>query len=113
MKHSGPPIPEAAQERPLRFLDFIRFAALLSLCISPLVALLVTLVGANGSDGGIWEVGIFVAFFPIWAGALGVGCLVMIPVWIWRLWISLARKNAMKTAPQKPDWDQWEGGLYL
>jgi hypothetical protein len=93
-------------------MDFMRFAALLSLCILPLVALLVMLAGSNRPNDAIWGVAVFLALFPIWVGTLGVACLVMIPVWIWRLLDRCAQKTAFKTTPQRPLWDQWIDGPY-
>jgi hypothetical protein len=112
MKNSGPPIPTTKHERPLRFLDFIRFATLLTLCIFPVVILVAVLLGAKHFDRTVWVLGVFLAVFPIWVGTLTVGCLVMIPVWIWRLWNRLSGESAGETTPQKQLWDQWMDGPY-
>jgi hypothetical protein len=110
MKHSGLPIPTTGHERPLSFSDFIRVATVLTLCICPLVFLLAVLLGAQRLDRTVWEIVTFLTLFPIWVGALTVGCLVMIPVWIWRLCKRLFVKNAAKTTPQKQLWDRWIDG---
>jgi hypothetical protein len=110
MKHSGPPIPTTRHDRPLSFSDFIRVAAFLTLCIFPVVILLAASLAAKHHDRTIWEIATFVTLFPIWVGTLTVGCLVMIPVWIWRLCKRLTGKNAGKTIPQKQLWDRWIDG---
>ena len=107
MKHSGPPIPTARHERPIRFWDFIRVAAFLTLCMFPIVILLAASLTAKRHDRTLWEIATFLTLFPIWMGTLTVGCLVMIPVWIWRLCKRLPRTSAAKTTPQKQLWDRW------
>jgi hypothetical protein len=110
MKQSGPPIPTARHERPLRFWDFIRVAAFLTLCIFPFAILLAALLTAKRHDHTVWEVATFLTLFPIWVGTLTVGCLVMIPVWIWRLCKRLSGTNAGKNIPQGRLWDRWMDG---
>ena len=85
MKLSRPPILTTRQGHPLSFLDFIRFAAILTLCIFPVVILLTALLAFKNLDGTVWALAAFLALFPVWVGTLTVGCVVMIPVWIWRL----------------------------
>ena len=110
MKHSGPPIPTTRHDRPLSFSDFIRVAAFLTLCIFPVVILLTASLAAKHHDRTIWEIATFVTLFPIWVGTLTVGCLVMIPVWIWRLCKRFSGTSAAKTIPQKQLWDRWLDG---
>ncbi len=83
----------------------------MTLCIFPAVILLVALLAAEHPDRPVWGLATFLTLFPIWVGALTVGGLVMIPVWIWRLSKRLFVKNAAKTTPQKQLWDQWLDGL--
>jgi hypothetical protein len=110
MKHSGLPIPAKTHERPLRFWDFVRVAAFLTLCISPLVILLTASLAAKHHDGGVWGIAAFLTLFPIWVGTLTVGCLVMIPLWIWRLCKRLSGTISPKSTPQKQLWDRWVDG---
>jgi uncharacterized membrane protein YhaH (DUF805 family) len=110
MKHSQTPIQTRDDDRPLRFLDFIRVAAFLTLCIFPFVFLLAASLTAKRHDRTLWELTTFLTLFPIWVGTLTVGCLVMIPVWIWRLCKRLARKGAGKPIPYGRLWDRWMDG---
>jgi hypothetical protein len=54
----------------------------------------------------LWLLGVL----AVWLGTLSVGCVVMTPVWIWRLCKRLAGKIAGKTTPQGRLWDQWMDG---
>jgi uncharacterized membrane protein YhaH (DUF805 family) len=110
MKHSQTPIQTRNDERPLRFWDFIRGAAFLTVCIFPIVILLAASLTAKRHDRTLWEIATFLTLFPIWVGTLTVGCLVMIPVWIWRLCKRLSGTNAAKTTPQGRLWDRWIDG---
>ena len=112
MKHSGPPITANRDKRPLSFLDFIRFAAILTVCVLPIVILPAALLASKSLDHAVWGIGIFLVLFPIWVGTLTVGCLVMIPVWIWRRWNRPTGKSGAETTPQKQLWDQWMDGPY-
>jgi len=61
----------------------------------------------------VWAVGPALWFFAVlavWIGTLTVGCLVMIPVGIWRLSKRLARTGAGRTVPQGQLWDRWMDG---
>jgi hypothetical protein len=98
-----------ADERPLRFRDFIRWAAILTLGVTAITLV----IAAVQSDVEVWAVSAalwFLAVLAIWVGTISVGCLVMIPVEIWRLGKRLSGKNAEKTAPQRLLWDQWIDG---
>jgi hypothetical protein len=110
MNHSGLQIPATRHERPLSFSDFIRVAAFLTLCNFPVATLLGASLAAKRPDSTVWGVATFLTLFPIWVGTLTVGCLVMIPVWIWRLCQRLSGKHAAKTKPQNQLWDQWIDG---
>ena len=110
MKHSKPSIPTKGVDRPLRFLDFVRFAAILTLGLAPIVILLTALLAAQRHDPAMWVLGAFLVLVPVWFGTLSVACLVMIPVWIWRLCHRPLRKSAAGTTSQKPLWDQWIDG---
>jgi hypothetical protein len=51
-----------------------------------------------------------VTILVVWIVALTIGCLVMIPVGIWRLRQRLARERAWKVTPQGQLWDRWMDG---
>ncbi len=57
-----------------------------------------------------------IAFFAVllvfasWVGTLIVGCLIMVPVWIWRFGKHLAQARIRVTVPQGRLWDQWMDG---
>lgn len=110
MKHSGLGIPTTRRNRPLSFSYFIRAAAFLTLCISPIVTLLAALLFAKNLDGSVWGMAAFLTVVPIWVGTLTVGCLVMIPVWIWRLCQRISGPKAAKPSYEKQLWDQWMDG---
>ena len=95
-------------ERPLRFWDFIRWAAILTLSVTAITVV----IAAVGSDVEVWALSAtlwVLAVLAIWVGTMGVGCLVMIPVEIWRLGKRHSGKNAAKTAPRLL-WDKWMDG---
>ena len=52
----------------------------------------------------------FMIVVAVWIGTLTVGCLVMIPVGIWRLSKRLARGGLGETIPQGRVWDRWMDG---
>jgi hypothetical protein len=109
MKQSQPPIPTRSGERPLSFWDFIRWAALLTLGVTAVTLVIAAVqcyfeVWAIGADLWLFSV------LAVWIGTLTVGCLVMIPVGIWRLSKRLARKGAGRTIPQGQLWDRWMDG---
>jgi hypothetical protein len=110
MKHARLPIPTTKHEHPIRFSDFVRAAAFLTLCIFPVVFLLAAVLAVKRPDRTVWELATFLTFFPIWTGTLTVGCLVMIPVWIWRLCKRLSGNNRAKTTAHEKLWDQWMDG---
>ncbi len=57
-----------------------------------------------------------IAFFTVllvfasWVGTLIVGCLIMIPVWIWWFGKRLAQTGLKRTIPKERLWDQWMDG---
>ena len=100
MKHSR------TDERPLSFLDFVRWAAILTLGVTSgtvVIAAVQSNVEVWALSAALW----FLAVVAIWVGTISVGCLVMIPVKIRK---QLSGKNAAKTAPQKLFWDKWMDG---
>ena len=116
MKHSIAPIPTGTDERPLRFWDFIRAAAVVSVCVTVALPVLFVPGAIIYVDKGNPEV-LYIAPFlwflgvlAIWVGTLSVGCLVMIPVGIGSLSKRLARKGAGKTIPEEMLWDRWIDG---
>ncbi len=109
MKHSMRATPTRRHQRPLSFWDFIRFSVFLTFGVT--VAMLVT--AAILGNPFVWAIALFLCPLTIlilWIGTLTVGCLVMIPLAIWRLSKLLARKGAEKTTPQGRLWDQWIDG---
>lgn len=107
MKNAKAPVLTKTGERPLRFRDFIRFAALLTLCIGSLIAIQVmTMAG----DHELWGIAAFLILVPIWVGTLIAGCFVMIPVWVSRFVRRPTRKRVGKTPPEGRVWDQWMDG---
>jgi hypothetical protein len=109
MKGSKPPIPAGTDKRPLSFWDFIRWAALLSLGVTT-VSLVIAAVQCYWE---VWAVAAtlwVVTILAVWIGTLTVGCLVMVPVWIWRLSKRLARQRVRKVTPQEQLWDRWIDG---
>ena len=51
-----------------------------------------------------------VTILVIWIATLTIGCLVMIPLGIWRLSKRLARQDAWKVTPQGRLRDRWIDG---
>ena len=109
MRHSTAYVSTQSEERPLRFLDFIRWASLLTLWVTAVAVL----IAAIKVDPNVWVVtaGLwFLIVFAIWVGILTVGCMIMIPVWIWRLCKRFAKTGAEVTIPQGGLWDRWMDG---
>ena len=109
MKHSKAFSVTRTDKRPLSLWDFARFGALLSLG-SAVVILITASVQGNHE---IWAVASILCLWTtliVWIVALTIGCLVMVPVGIWRLGKRLARKSAEKTIPQGRVWDRWIDG---
>jgi uncharacterized protein (DUF2062 family) len=109
MKHLEGLIPTPTHKRPLSLWDFARFAAFLTFGMT--VAILVT--AAIQGNPYVWAVTAIlcpVTILLVWIVTLTIGCLVMIPVGIWRLSKRLARQGAEKTIFQGPLWDQWIDG---
>ena len=110
MKHSKAPIPTGTDERPLRFWDFIRAAAVVSVCVTVALPVLFVPGVILYVDYGKTEV-LYIAPFlwflsvlAIWVGTLSVGCLVMFPLWDLealqaarptRCWEDHSRRNAL------------------
>jgi hypothetical protein len=109
MKHSQALIPIRRYERPLSFRDFIRWATLLTLgvtAVTIVIAVFQRYFEVWAVAAGLW----FLAVAAIWIGTLAVGCVVMIPVEIWRLGKRLARKRESRVIPQGRLWDRWMDG---
>ena len=109
MKHVRAAIPSGTHKRPLSLWDFARFATLLNLGVT-LAMVMTAVIESNVKTwimaAVLWPVTIFV----VWIVTLTVGCLVMIPVGIWRLSKRLARTGAGRTIPQGQLWDRWMDG---
>jgi hypothetical protein len=112
-------------DRPLRFSVFLRlavaitlFQAIALLCVGLLLtavlgpaSLLVRSYQFNFMD--VWR--IIATFFVLvlyasWVGALIVGGLIMVPVWLWGFGKRLAQKRAQETIPKGWLWDDWIDG---
>jgi hypothetical protein len=109
MKHSQAPIRIRTGERPLRFSDFVRWAAILTLGVTAIM-LVISVVQSNFE---VWALSValwFLSVVAIWIGTLTVGFLVMIPVEMWRLGKQLSGKTDARTSPQKLLWDKWMDG---
>jgi hypothetical protein len=52
----------------------------------------------------------FIIIVAVWIGSLTVGCMVMIPVGIWRLSKRLARGGLGETIASGRLWDRWMDG---
>src|SRR4051794_36803221 len=109
MKNAKAPNPTESQRRQLRLWDFVRFGALLTL--GSTIAILVT-ASVQGNHE-VWAIASILCLWTtlvVWIVALTIGCLVMVPVGIWRLGKRLARQSATKTVPQGRLWDRWIDG---
>ena len=109
MKYIKAPASTRTHKRPLSFWDFARFAAFLTLGV--VLAILVT--AALQGNHEVWSVASILCLgttLIIWIVVLTIGCLVMVPVGIWRLCKRLARRDAAKVTPQGRLWDRWIDG---
>src|SRR3954451_5201797 len=104
MKNAKAPNPTESQRRQLSLWYFVRFGTLLTL--GSTIAILVTACIEGDHEG--WVIASVLCLWTIlivWIVALTIGCLVMVPVGIWRLGKRLARQSATKTVPQGRLWD--------
>jgi len=109
MKHSKAAIPSGTHKRPLSLSAFARFATLLNLGVT--LAMLVTaVIQGNHKTWIIAAVLCPVTILVIWIATLTIGCLVMIPVGIWRLKKRFARQGAWNVTSQGRLWDRWMDG---
>jgi uncharacterized protein (DUF2062 family) len=109
MNHSKASIPTGTHKRPLSLWDFARFAAFLTFGMT--FAILVT--AAIQGNPYVWAVAAILCpltILIVWIVTLTVGCLVMIPVGIWRLSKRLTQTDAGRTTPQGQLWDRWMDG---
>jgi hypothetical protein len=109
MKNAKTPNPTESQRRQLSLWDLVRFGALLTL--GSTIAIFVT-ASVQGNHE-VWAIASMLCLWTtlvVWIVALTIGCLVMVPVGIWRLGKRLARKSAEKTIPQGRVWDRWIDG---
>jgi hypothetical protein len=109
MRRSKAPNRIGTDEHPLRFLDFIRWAALLTLgvtAVAIVIAAVPSFLVVWASVAFLW----LLTVLAVWIGTLAVGCLVMIPLGIWRFSKRLARKGAGKVIAQGRLWDRWMDG---
>ena len=102
-------MPTGIDERPLRLWDFIRWAALLTLGVTA-VTLVIAAVQCYFEVWAIAPLLWILTVLAVWIGTLTVGCLVMVPMWIWRLGKRLARQPTWKVKTQGRVWDRWIDG---
>ena len=109
MKHLRVAIPTGTHQRPLSLWDFARLATLLNVGVT--LAMLVTAVIQG--DHKTWIIAAVlwpVTILMVWVVTLTIGCLVMIPVGIWRLKKRSARQGAWNVTSQGRLWDRWIDG---
>ena len=109
MGHSKAPIPTGTHKRPLSLWHFARFAAFLTLG-SAVVILITAFVQGNHEVWALASILCLWTTLVVWIVALTIGCLVMVPVGIWRISKRLARKGVGKTVRQGRLWDRWIDG---
>jgi hypothetical protein len=109
MKHSKVCVPRASDRRQLSLWTFVRVATLLTIGAITVVLVVMLLSG----DPQLWQVSGLLSVMTIvviWTITLTIGCLVMIPVAIWRIGRQLSRGIPQKTASQGQVWDRWMDG---
>ena len=125
MKHPKSISSTGQGDRFLTFSFFIRMGVSLTLVYSvalPSAGLLITAVYGPASllipslRFDFMLLCRIIAFFTVllvfasWVGTLIVGCLIMLPVWIWRFGERLAQTRNTGTIPKERLWDQWMDG---
>jgi hypothetical protein len=109
MKQSKVCISERSNSRSLSLWSFVRVAVLLTLGASSVMLVIMVFSG----DPQLWPVSGFLwlaTIAAIWTITITVGCLVMIPVGIWRIGKQLSRGIPPKVASQGQVWDRWMDG---
>jgi hypothetical protein len=109
MKYSKACIPRERDHRPLSLRSFVRVASLLTVGAITVMLVIMLLSG----DPQLWQVSGFLCvgtIAAIWTITITIGCLVMIPVGIWRIGRQLSRGVPLKVASHGRVWDQWMDG---
>ena len=109
MKHSKACVPRESDRRQLSLWSFVRVATLLTVGAISVVLVVILLSG----DPQLLQVSgllCVVTITLIWTITLTIGCLVMIPVGIWRIGRQLSRGVPQKVASQGRVWDRWMDG---
>jgi hypothetical protein len=109
MKHSKPCVPTESTCSRLSLWAFVRVAALLTVGASSAMLVIVLLSG----DPQLWQFSSLLllgTIAAIWAITITIGCLVMIPVGIWRIRRQLSRGIPAKVANHGQVWDRWMDG---
>jgi VIT1/CCC1 family predicted Fe2+/Mn2+ transporter len=109
MNHSKSAALKQTRSRRLSLMGFARVASLLSL--GALIVIVPYIIFSG--DPWIWIVsaalcGVTIAL--IWTVTISVGCLVMIPVAMWRLSRRLDRGLSLGAAQNGQVWDRWIDG---
>jgi hypothetical protein len=109
MKHSKARVQRESARRQLSFWSFARVATLLTVGAVTVVLVVILLSG----DPQLLQVSgllCVVTITVIWTITLTIGCLVMIPVGIWRIGKQLSRGIPQKGTSQGRVWDRWMDG---
>jgi hypothetical protein len=109
MKHSKACVPRVRDRRRLSLGSFIRVATLLTVGAIAVMLIVILLSG----DPQLWEASgllCVVTIAVVWTITLTIGCLVMIPVGIWRIGRQLSRSIPQKGASDGRVWDRWMDG---
>ena len=109
MKHSKARVPTGTHKCPLSLWDFARIAALLTLGVMVVMFVTALVQGNHEAWAGASTLCLWTTLV-IWIVALTIGCLVMVPVGIWRLAKRLARQGTPKVTSQGRLWDWWIDG---
>jgi hypothetical protein len=109
MKYSKACVAQGSNRRGLSLWSFVRVAALLTLGATSVMLVIMLFSG----DPQLWQVSGFLwlaTIAAIWTITITIGCLVMIPVGIWRISRQLSGGVSEKVASHGLVWDRWLDG---
>jgi hypothetical protein len=109
MKHSKACVPKQSRCSRLSMWAFVRVAALLTLGAASVMLVIMLLSG----DPLLWQFSAVLCFgtiAAIWTITITIGCLVIIPVALWRIGRQLSRGIPANLAPHGQVWDRWMDG---